>query len=63
MDVVEESVDRLRREILDALRYKGPEQKLSIEFRLMFFNFYFMVLGTQQNRNSGLCFRANGITF
>lgn len=30
---IQQCVDTLRREILDALRHKGPEQRVSIQFR------------------------------
>ena len=45
MDIVQKCVDRLRREILDTLRHKGPEQKLSIEFRHDVFQFLFHGFG------------------
>ena len=45
VDIVQKCVDRLRREILDTLRHKGPEQKLSIEFRHDVFQFLFHGFG------------------
>jgi hypothetical protein len=39
--VVEECIDRLRQEVIDSLKHKWPEQRITLEFRHAVFNFLF----------------------
>lgn len=45
LDLVQSSVDRLRMAALDALRHKGAEQRISLEFRHDVFRYLFNGLG------------------
>ena len=58
VDIVQECVDRLRREILDALWHKGPEQKLSIEFRHDVFQFLFHGFGKAAKQKQWILFQS-----
>jgi hypothetical protein len=44
-DVIQDCVDNLRREVLDALRHKGPMQRICVPFRHDVFHFLFDGLG------------------
>ena len=41
MTVIQECVDRMRGEIVEALRHKGPQQMLSLEFHHDVFKYLF----------------------
>ncbi|CAB4030190.1 Hypothetical predicted protein, partial [Paramuricea clavata] len=44
-DVIQDCVDNLRREVLDALRHKGPMPRICVPFRHDVFHFFFDGLG------------------
>lgn len=58
MEIVETCVDRMRREVMDALGHKGPEQRLSIEFRQDIFKFLFRGLGKAAEQKHWTLFEA-----
>ena len=47
MAVIQECVDRMRIEIVEALSHKGPEHRLSLEFQLLFLNICLTEKGSQ----------------
>ena len=51
--MVEECVDRLRREVVNSLKHKWPEQRLTPEFRHDAYNFLFAGKGSLPSKEAG----------
>ncbi|CAB3981177.1 Hypothetical predicted protein [Paramuricea clavata] len=58
-DVVLDCVDRLRREILSCLKRKGPQQRISIDFRHDVYKFLFVGKGKQAEQRGYILFEEN----